>query len=162
VKLNELNSREINTCILIGYGYTMRNRKKLERELKQRNRQRGRDYYRATTEVNVTYYPKGRKKRKVKIEVVINYKDEYQSKEWKIRRKQIKTRDGFKCVNCSCPHNLQVHHTIYREGFHIWEYEDQYLKTLCETCHQKEHDSRPLSSFFNKDLKLTKFTLKLK
>ena len=140
----------------------MRNRKKLEKEFKQRNRSRKRDYYRAVTEVSVTYYPKGRKKRKVKVEVVINYRDEYQSKEWRLRRKQIKTRDGFKCVKCSCPKDLQVHHTIYQEGFHVWEYEDQYLKTLCEKCHQKEHESRPLHTFFNKGPKLTKFNLKLR
>jgi hypothetical protein len=91
--------------------------------------------------------------------------DEYQHPLWILRRKQIKRRDGYKCIRCgNCNgEELQVHHLIYDYALHVWEYEDQFLITLCNTCHTKEHESKPNSyakygslSKFDPTHKLTK------
>jgi hypothetical protein len=48
-------------------------------------------------------------------------------------------RDGFTCQFCGDSLNtLNVHHVLYLPNKDPWEYEDQYLITVCETCHTDE------------------------
>lgn len=42
---------------------------------------------------------------------------------------------------------LEVHHTYYIKNHLPWEYESVDLKTLCRSCHQKEHDDINLIQF---------------
>lgn len=75
-----------------------------------------------------------------------SYNDLLQSPKWEKRRQAILSRDGQKCRHCQSGKNLQVHHKQYhvskstRTLLAPWEYQDQYLITLCISCHQKGHD----------------------
>lgn len=55
---------------------------------------------------------------------------------WQRKRLQILERDRFRCILCNNDkEQLQIHHKKYFKGKEPWEYEDQYLETLCATCH---------------------------
>lgn len=64
---------------------------------------------------------------------------------WKKKRKQILLRDGKKCRSCGSSHLLQVHHRQYHVlkysgQFKLpWNYDNKYLITLCEKCHNAGH-----------------------
>lgn len=87
----------------------------------------------------------------------IEYKAEYFHPLWIKRRAQILKRDNCKCLGCDTNRNLQIHHLIYQYGFHVWEYEDRWLVTLCAECHKKAHEEKPIEEFYNKGERLIKF-----
>lgn len=59
---------------------------------------------------------------------------------WDKVRKKILRRDGFKCVCCSISDvKLNVHHGIYFKDMMAWEYDEIYLHTLCDPCHERTH-----------------------
>lgn len=66
---------------------------------------------------------------------------------WKARRAVILNRDRNRCINCGSGDDLQVHHRQYHfskslnEFILPWDYDERYLITLCEKCHQKGHRS---------------------
>lgn len=74
------------------------------------------------------------------------YNDLLQSPKWEKKRKTIFARDGHKCRHCGSGKQLQAHHKQYhirkstRTMLPPWEYQDQYLITLCTDCHYKGHD----------------------
>lgn len=49
---------------------------------------------------------------------------------------------------------LNVHHLHYKRGAAPWEYDDNELVTLCESCHKKEHDEIKSSIY---DIKIGDF-----
>ena len=51
-------------------------------------------------------------------------------------------RDDFQCrVCCNTEKTLNVHHIIYMDHIkNAWEYENEYLITLCNECHEVEHN----------------------
>ena len=65
---------------------------------------------------------------------------------WKEKTKRIRNRDNNKCVICGksegklCVHHKQ-YHFIKRLQIHVnpWEYNDNLLITLCESCHNRGH-----------------------
>jgi hypothetical protein len=68
------------------------------------------------------------------------YKDKLKSPKWQKRRLEIMERDGFQCQMCfDREETLTVHHKEYLKGLEPWEYEDKYLITLCEDCHESIH-----------------------
>ena len=47
-------------------------------------------------------------------------------------------RDGFKCAYChDKTKTLNVHHAHYIKGREPWEYEPEFLITVCEDCHTR-------------------------
>jgi 5-methylcytosine-specific restriction endonuclease McrA len=72
---------------------------------------------------------------------------------WFKKRKEILDRDGHKCRNCGATKNLHVHHKQYH--YHKstktqtlpWDYDDKYLITLCEVCHDLGHKKYTINSF---------------
>jgi 5-methylcytosine-specific restriction endonuclease McrA len=64
---------------------------------------------------------------------------------WKAKRKEIIVRDLNQCVICKSSNTLQVHHRQYHflrrlnEFKNPWEYDNNLLITLCETCHNRGH-----------------------
>jgi len=64
---------------------------------------------------------------------------------WRSRREEILRRDLSKCVICKSSNALQVHHRQYhfvvkRNQFKLpWDYPDQLLICLCESCHKRGH-----------------------
>lgn len=75
--------------------------------------------------------------------------------EWKNKRKEILSRDGYCCRNCGRTDSLQIHHRQYhydkKTGLKLvpWDYADKYLLTLCETCHSIGHQLYSIPSFKN-------------
>lgn len=55
---------------------------------------------------------------------------------------------GFACAQCNNKdETLHVHHKQYIKGRSAWEYDDEELVVLCESCHQREHEQ---ADFINK------------
>jgi 5-methylcytosine-specific restriction endonuclease McrA len=84
----------------------------------------------------------------------MNYKNQLLTKNWKQKRLIILKRDNFKCKKCNSTNNLHVHHLVYEKNLKAWEAKNENLITLCNICHAKEHDKKPISSFFNKKHKI--------
>ena len=70
------------------------------------------------------------------------YREKLRDPRWQRRRLEILQRDDFKCRRCedaSSP--LNVHH-LYYENRDPWDYPDDSLATLCESCHEHESVAR--------------------
>lgn len=70
----------------------------------------------------------------------MDFKQQYQAPEWKCRRLMVLVRDDFTCKCGHMPCN-QVHHKVYCKNKSVWQYGDDFLETICETCHKKFHFS---------------------
>jgi len=59
---------------------------------------------------------------------------------WQRRRLEVMQNAGFACERCAdATETLNVHHVTYRKGADPWDYEDDDLRCLCQTCHRSEH-----------------------
>ena len=73
------------------------------------------------------------------------YSRQLKSSSWFQKRDKVLERDQHTCQCCGSNSNLQVHHKQYHakksdgSWFAPWAYDDKYLITLCESCHQKGH-----------------------
>lgn len=65
-------------------------------------------------------------------------------------------RDEFRCTSClDKTKTLHVHHLDYISGNEPWEYENNYLITLCHDCHAEITEERPhLESIIIKHFRL--------
>jgi 5-methylcytosine-specific restriction endonuclease McrA len=81
------------------------------------------------------------------------YRKKLQQIEWQTKRQQILKRDGFKCRNCNSTKLLQIHHRQYHISKNSqikkdpWSYQDKYLITLCNVCHENGHKKYKVTSF---------------
>jgi 5-methylcytosine-specific restriction endonuclease McrA len=66
------------------------------------------------------------------------YKAFINSPEWKAIRARVIFRDGGMCRRCRSRYRLEVHHLTYVRFGGRERLSD--LLTLCEHCHQAEHD----------------------
>ena len=83
------------------------------------------------------------------------YEKQLKTKEWRAKREKILKRDGYKCAYCGSKSKLNVHHkyyNLYPNGKHVnvWDYPDDALITLCETCHKKVHEKKPVKVYYRK------------
>jgi hypothetical protein len=69
----------------------------------------------------------------------MTYKEQLKTPEWEAKRKKILKRDNYTCQGCCSKNNLQVHHKIYFPNLMAWQYENNYLITYCEQCHDEWH-----------------------
>lgn len=70
------------------------------------------------------------------------YQAQLHTDEWQSRRREILRRDNYTCQECGakgCDNTLHVHHKGYVSSLLPWEYPDDALITLCESCHQEVH-----------------------
>lgn len=78
----------------------------------------------------------------------MEYKEKLKDPRWRKRRKEVLIRDFYICQKCG--HKAKdnhVHHVVYIVGREPWDYDDEYLITLCERCHTLEHkDSKQISA----------------
>jgi 5-methylcytosine-specific restriction endonuclease McrA len=81
------------------------------------------------------------------------YADLLRTNEWREKRDKILKRDRFACKQCGTKKNLHIHHLWYPLGKNPWEIDDKYLQTLCEKCHEGEHNLNTLGSFFKHPVK---------
>lgn len=66
-----------------------------------------------------------------------DYLEDLRSPKWQKKRLEIMQRAGWKCELCiNAEENLQIHHKKYISGHKPWEYENDLLICLCESCHK--------------------------
>lgn len=71
------------------------------------------------------------------------YKEKLLDPRWQKKRLEILQRDDWACQRCFDTENtLHIHHRLYKKGLDPWEYEDNWLVTLCADCHQSETDCK--------------------
>ena len=59
---------------------------------------------------------------------------------WDTKRREILTRDKCNCAACGAEDEpMHVHHREYSEGGDPWDVPNDWLITLCEGCHAREH-----------------------
>jgi hypothetical protein len=69
----------------------------------------------------------------------MTYAEQLKHPKWQKKRLRVLERADFKCQSClETDKTLHVHHKLYRKGAMAWEYDDNDLAVLCETCHQDE------------------------
>jgi hypothetical protein len=70
----------------------------------------------------------------------MTYADQIKSPKWQKKRLEILERDKFTCQWCgSKDEKLNVHHYFYFKDCDIWDYEDYFLITVCDECHEWFH-----------------------
>lgn len=71
-----------------------------------------------------------------------NYYEKLKDPRWQKKRLEVFERDNFTCQRCDATNKtLNVHHKVYLpDARNPWEYELEYLITLCQECHEKEKD----------------------
>jgi hypothetical protein len=70
----------------------------------------------------------------------IDYLDQYKDPRWQKKRLEILERDQWMCQVCGDDGSeLNVHHKIYFKDKKVWEYDNEYLETLCDKCHSEAH-----------------------
>ena len=66
----------------------------------------------------------------------MTYSEKLRDPRWQKKRLEIMNRDAFQCCDCrSKTETLNVHHAFYRKGADPWDYDNEWLITLCEPCH---------------------------
>ncbi len=88
----------------------------------------------------------------------MTYSEKLKDPRWQKKRLEIMNRDDFKCVYCNNNElTLHVHHLRYSKE--PWNINNDYLITLCENCHDEEHNSRKSNEDYLLDvLKVKKFS----
>lgn len=70
----------------------------------------------------------------------MTYLEKLRDPRWQKKRLKIFKRDKFKCKECGeDKKTLHVHHKRYIRGREPWDYSDDLLLTLCESCHKLLH-----------------------
>lgn len=66
-----------------------------------------------------------------------DYSESLKNPKWQKKRLEIMQRAGWKCELCAnAEENLQIHHKKYVSGYKPWDYENDLLMCLCESCHK--------------------------
>ena len=73
------------------------------------------------------------------------YLEKFKDPRWQKMSLEVMNRDGFTCQLCfDSESTVNVHHRYYEDDKNPWEYSLEALVTLCETCHEKETENRPV------------------
>lgn len=68
------------------------------------------------------------------------YSEKLKDPRWQKKRLEIMDRDSWACQDCGKDNGtLNVHHLRYINGKKPWEYKNNYLITLCDSCHAISH-----------------------
>lgn len=60
---------------------------------------------------------------------------------WQKKRLEVLDKAGWRCQCCkSDQEQLHAHHIFYRKDAKPWEYEEGEIISLCDECHELEHD----------------------
>ncbi|KLT65282.1 hypothetical protein AB669_13705 [Pedobacter sp. BMA] len=77
---------------------------------------------------------------------------------WKDKRAIILSRDNNRCIICKQDISLEVHHRQYhyitsQKKFKVpWDYSDNLLITLCNSCHQRGHSKFKVPIIYIQDV----------
>ena len=74
----------------------------------------------------------------------MTYKEKLKDPRWQDKRREILARDNYQCQYCFALKTevgvLNVHHLKYLTNYEPWEYPDELLITLCQYCHEADHE----------------------
>ena len=74
---------------------------------------------------------------------VAKYSEKLKDPRWQKKRLKILERDEWHCQKCFDDEStLVVHHRLYLPNAEPWDYPDELLITLCESCHEYEGSER--------------------
>jgi hypothetical protein len=78
-----------------------------------------------------------------------SYSDKLKDPRWQKKRLEIFNRDDWTCRICGDDKDtLSVHHKRYFPKTDPWDYDSEYLITVCEKCHQLiEHSKFLIENF---------------
>jgi hypothetical protein len=69
----------------------------------------------------------------------LTYSEKLKDPRWQKKRLEILQRDNWTCQQCcDTESTLHVHHRRYLPGKEPWDIPNEYLVTLCESCHEFE------------------------
>lgn len=69
-----------------------------------------------------------------------SYSDKLKDPRWQRKRLEVLDLREWTCEACSdSKSTLHVHHRQYIKGREPWEYDDNQLSVLCESCHETHH-----------------------
>ena len=69
----------------------------------------------------------------------MTYAEKLRDPRWQKKRLEIMELDGWKCRICGdVDSTLHTHHLYYKRGREPWDYPNESLICLCETCHEKQ------------------------
>lgn len=67
----------------------------------------------------------------------MTYAEKLKDPRWQKKRLEVFGRDDFTCRMCgSKDKTLIVHHACYLPGSEPWDYDNNFLYTMCESCHE--------------------------
>jgi len=70
----------------------------------------------------------------------MEFKEQYKHPNWQKKRLEKLELEGFSCECCGdVETTLHVHHNAYIKGRFVWEYSNDQLSVLCESCHSNTH-----------------------
>lgn len=70
----------------------------------------------------------------------LTYGEQLKHPNWQRRRLERLQSAGWRCAECGdADSELHVHHERYIHGRMAWEYDDELLTVLCESCHSEHH-----------------------
>jgi hypothetical protein len=70
-----------------------------------------------------------------------SYSEKLKDPRWQDKRNEILERDNHRCQLCGDnTEPLHVHHKYYQNFKEPWDYPNESLITLCEKCHNSQHN----------------------
>lgn len=73
----------------------------------------------------------------------MTYAEKLRDPRWQRKRLEIMQRDNFTCRYCEANYKtLHIHHLEYQRFKEPWDYSNEWLITLCESCHQEVNKER--------------------
>jgi hypothetical protein len=71
---------------------------------------------------------------------------------WQKKRLEIMAAAGFRCQHCgNNQKQLNVHHAYYAPNAKPWDYENDFLRCLCDECHQlADEDRKTIQRWFGR------------
>ena len=83
------------------------------------------------------------------------YESLLQTPQWKEKRSVILIRDHNQCQYCGNRYDLQIHHKYYSkypngQKVNPWNYPEDALITLCDSCHKKVHGRKKIKFYYRK------------
>ena len=75
----------------------------------------------------------------------LTYREQLLHPNWQRKRLEMLEKAQWTCGNCGeTEATLHVHHRRYVKGRMVWDYDEEELEVLCDSCHAEHHAHREL------------------
>ena len=70
----------------------------------------------------------------------MTYQEKLKDPRWQRRKSEVLNAANWRCQHCCrSDGTLHAHHLFYLRGRQPWEYPDELLVCLCDSCHDEKH-----------------------